>query len=64
MPEIKTVQDLIDELNKIKDKSKPIFSYITNELGETFEVVPIRLVDDTISDRVDINIHIEETNFD
>jgi len=57
---IYTVQELIDELNKVEDKTKPIFGYITNEQDETFEVVPIVLVDIDISDRVDINLHITE----
>jgi hypothetical protein len=52
---IKTVQDLIDKLNEVEDKTKPVFAYL-NINGDNYEVVPISLVDDTISDRVDINI--------
>lgn len=56
---IKTVQDLIDELNKIEDKTKPIFGYVVDDdSGDTYEIVPITLVDDSISDRVDINLDI------
>lgn len=56
---IATVQDLIDKLNEVEDKSKPVFAYL-NVNGETYEVVPILMVDDTISDRVDINIDIDD----
>ena len=59
---INTVQDLINELNKIEDKTKPVFGYITDENDETnfHDVVKITMVDDSISDRVDINLHITE----
>ena len=57
---IKTVQNLIDELNKIEDKTKPVFGFIIDELEETntHELVKINLVDNSISDRVDINLTI------
>jgi hypothetical protein len=57
---IKTVQNLIDELNKIEDKTKPVFGFIIDELEETntHELVKITLVDNSISDRVDINLTI------
>jgi hypothetical protein len=54
-----TVQNLIDKLNEVEDKSKPIFGYI-NINGDTYEVVPIIMVDDTISDRVDINLEVDD----
>lgn len=57
---IKTVQDLIDQLNAVKDKTKPVFGYIVNEITEeTDEIVTITLVDE-ISDRVDINLSITD----
>ncbi len=56
---IATVQDLIDKLNEVEDKTKPVFAYL-NVNGDTYEVVPIALVDDTISDRVDINIEVDD----
>jgi len=57
---IQTVQDLLDALNNIEDKSKPIFGFVTDNNDNRYEIVPIQLVDDTISDRVDINIHLTE----
>lgn len=57
--QIKTVQELIDELNEIEDKTKPIFGYVVDyDSGDTYEIAPILMVDDSISDRVDINIDI------
>lgn len=60
---IKTVQDLIDELNQVEDKSKPIFAYITllTERGgqESFDCAVISDVDFNLTDRVDINIDIK-----
>ena len=54
-----TVQDLIDQLNKVKDKSKPIFGYL-NINGDTYEVVNVEMVDDTLTDRVDINFTVDD----
>jgi hypothetical protein len=55
---INTVQDLINALNEVEDKTKPVFGYITTDKDETYEVVQITMVDNSISDRVDINLHI------
>jgi hypothetical protein len=57
--QIQTVQDLIDKLNEVEDKTKPVFAFVTTDMDEQFDVVPIIMVDNDISDRVDINIHIE-----
>ena len=54
MNKIKTVQDLIDELSDIENKSLPIFAYVTTE-NDTYNLYTIE-IDTTISDRVDINI--------
>jgi hypothetical protein len=59
--QISTVRELKKELAKIKGKGqdKPIFGYVV--IGDdTYEVVPIILVDDSISDRVDINLEVRE----
>ena len=46
---IKTVQDLIDKLNLIKDKSKGIFIFVPDH-----DINNITIVDE-LEDRVDIN---------
>lgn len=52
---INSVSDLIEALNKIEDKSLPIyaFSYLTEEIA------PIDFVDE-LSDRVDLNTSDEQ----
>lgn len=50
-----TVQELINELNLIPDKSLPIFIYALVTLPES-EVHQIDSIDLSISDRVDINV--------
>jgi len=52
-----TVADLIKHLNKVKDKTLPVFVYTDNEPLEVSTVLP---VDDSMSDRVDINVNEEE----
>ena len=47
---IDTVQELLDQLNNVEDKSLPVFIY------DNGEILNISLVDTDISDRVDINI--------
>ena len=47
-----TVQDLINELNTVEDKTKPVFIY--NDKNS--DIYSIELIDTDISDRVDINI--------
>ena len=47
---INTVQELLDQLNNVEDKSLPVFIY------DNGEILDISLVDTDISDRVDINI--------
>lgn len=54
-----TVQDLIDKLNEVADKSKPIFGYL-NINGDTYDAVNIEMVDDTLTDRVDINLTVDD----
>lgn len=48
-----TVQDLIDTLKLVGDKSKPVFINVDNE------ILPISLVDDDISDRLDLNAELQ-----
>jgi hypothetical protein len=55
---INTVQDLLDELNAIEDKTKPVFGFITTDKDGQYELIPIVLVDNDISDRVDLNFNI------
>ena len=57
--QINTVQELIDILNQVDDKTKPIFGFV-NINGDTYEAVPIVMVDNTISDRVDINLEVDD----
>ena len=47
---INTVQELLDQLNNVEDKSLPVFIY------DNGEILNISLVDTDISNRVDINI--------
>ena len=46
-----TVQDLINELQQVENKSKPVFVY-----DENSNLYDLSVVDREISDRVDINI--------
>ena len=45
-----TVADLIDQLERIENKELPIFVF-----AET-DIVSIEMVDDSLTDRVDLNI--------
>ena len=47
---VNTVQELLDQLNNVEDKSLPVFIY------DNGEILNISLVDTDISNRVDINI--------
>lgn len=51
---IYSAQDLIDKLQTVKDKTKPVFAY---DDGKLFNIVEI---DYDISDRVDMNLKIRE----
>jgi hypothetical protein len=51
-----SVKKLIEELQKIEDKTKSVYIYIPNIEEINCEIMPIVLVDDSITDRVDINI--------
>jgi len=53
---IKNVAELIKELEKIEDKTKPVYVHISDINQINCDIMSIDLVDDTISDRVDINI--------
>ena len=57
---IVTVQDLIDSLNEVEDKTKPVFLYncATSQRYEDLEI------DDTLTDAVDINFGEEEAEDD
>ena len=52
---IETVQELIDKLQAIEDKSKPIFVYDNS----TSQLSDINLIDTDLGDRVDLNIDTE-----
>ena len=47
---VNTVQELLDQLNNVEDKSLPVFIY------DNGEILNISLVDTDISNRVNINI--------
>lgn len=53
-----TVQDLINILNNIQDKTLPIFCY-DDQHGEIFN---ISTIDTNISDRIDINFSCDSLN--
>jgi len=58
-PDAPTVQDVIDALMKIKDKTLPVFGYLEEtELGKGDSIDIIRLadIDVSIDDRIDINL--------
>jgi hypothetical protein len=48
---IKTVQDMIDELQQVEDKTVPIYAYDQTTGGR----VEFSMVDDDIDGQVDIN---------
>ena len=50
-----SVKKLIEELQKIEDKTKSVYIYVPNIEEIDVEIQEIRAVDE-ISDRVDINI--------
>ena len=50
-----TVQKLIDILMEVENKELPIFIYDSSE-GEIREIFDDEIIDETINDRVDINI--------
>lgn len=50
-----TVQKLIDILMEVENKELPIFIYDNSE-GEIKEIFDDEIIDETITDRVDINI--------
>ena len=53
---IKDVAELIAELEKVEDKTKPVYVFIADIEQINSDITQIDLVDDSISDRVDINI--------
>lgn len=48
------VLELINELMKVKDKSKPVYFF------DDGDIFPIVGTDDTISDRLDLDTWVEE----
>lgn len=52
-----TVQELINELNLIENKSLPVYIYALNTLPGS-EIHDINSIDTSISDRIDINVEI------
>lgn len=53
---INTVQELIEALETVKDKSKPIFVYTECGVDIQDDITEIVSIDYDLSDRVDINI--------
>ena len=49
-----TAEELIYELNKIHNKKLPVYIYALNTLNKS-EIHFIDSIDDTISDRIDLN---------
>lgn len=51
------VQELIDELQKVSDKSVEVFIYYSgdNDLDRNGQLAEIQFVDDDLGSRVDIN---------
>lgn len=52
--ETMNVQELIDLLMQCDDKTLPVFGYDSNG-----DLIPITFVDDTLGDRVDLNLATE-----
>lgn len=56
-PDAPTVQQLIDGLMKIEDKTQPVFGYLGEDLeGRTHDIIKIEGLDNDFGDRVDINL--------
>jgi len=53
---IKNVAELIEELQKVEDKTKSVYVFIRNIELINCDIMSIDLVDDSINDRVNINI--------
>ena len=51
-----TVQDLIDRLMKVENKKLPIYAYDTQEEEVRLIMEDENMVDESIGDRIDINI--------
>lgn len=61
MEKFLTVQELIDELLTIEDKSLPILGYVIDEVEDVaYDICRIVYVDKTIDDRIDLNIILEK----
>lgn len=48
---IQSVQDLIDKLELIKNKNLPVFIFVPDH-----DIQPIVDIDESMSDRIDLNI--------
>jgi len=51
-----SVEELIRQLEKVKDKSKQVFVFVEGRVSYNYPILVVSDVDDTISDRVDINV--------
>lgn len=47
-----TVQELINQLNKVEDKTKMVYVHVGSE---EVDILEIESVDDNMNDRVDLN---------
>lgn len=58
-PDAPTVQDVINLLMEVKDKSLPVFGYLEEtekELGDSIDIINLDSIDTSINDRIDINL--------
>lgn len=55
------VQDVINAFMKIKDKTLPVFGYLTEDNnGDNIDIIKLDSIDISISDRIDINLILSE----
>lgn len=54
-----TVQDLLDALQTVPDKSLPVYVYNYNDKN-VFPTYPITHIDTFLTDRVDLNVFVGE----
>lgn len=59
-PDGPNVQDVINALMKIEDKTLPVFGYLADANGDTYDIIKLDCIDLDISDRIDINLVLSE----
>ena len=50
------VSQLIQELQKVKNKDVEVYIFVGDEAQINSEIMPIDMVDDSMDDRVDLNM--------